>query len=208
MPTPHADFGIPFEIKAIPTEFKVDAENRIVKGYASTFGNVDLGNDVVHAGAFQKTIEERQPQNLVKFLWQHDRKMPLGRIERLEEDSKGLYFEAYVSKTSYGDDCLTLLADRAVDRTSIGFWASHYEIDENDTDENGWPRRHIHEVDPLLEISPVTFAMNEEAVVTGVKRAEFIYHPETGLLIPRTTFNDEPIVDASEKSAQAMRAEP
>lgn len=146
------------ETKAFPAEFKVDFEGRSFTGYASTFGNVDLGGDRVHAGAFAKTIQERG--NRVKVLWQHSRFDPIGKPVRLEEDLKGLITETKVSDTTLGRDVLTLMADGVVDQLSIGYDVVKFGYDGDVRD--------LLEL-RLIEYSPVTFAMNEEAVILGVK---------------------------------------
>src|SRR5690554_6621855 len=58
------------------------------------------------------------------------------------------------------------MRDQVVDRMSIGFQipAGKSEYDKDEV-------RHIREV-KLLEFSPVTFPMNEAAIITGVKQIE------------------------------------
>jgi len=46
------------QFKTFPLEIKdVDTQGTI-RGYASTFGNVDLGLDIVDKGAFKKSLKE------------------------------------------------------------------------------------------------------------------------------------------------------
>ena len=72
------------EIKEVPfTVNAVDAEGRTFSGLAAIFGNIDLVDDVIHTGAFTKTLTERGSR--VKFLWQHDQSEPLGKITSLQE---------------------------------------------------------------------------------------------------------------------------
>lgn len=52
-------------------------------GYAAVFDAVDRGGDVVLGGAFGQ-LPERVP-----LLWQH-RGEPVGEVERVEEDARGL----------------------------------------------------------------------------------------------------------------------
>ena len=54
-------------------------------GYAAVFDRVDRGGDVVRRGAFAGQLERPVP-----LLWQHDRTRPIGDIEMLAEDAKGL----------------------------------------------------------------------------------------------------------------------
>ncbi len=52
----------------------VQIEDRTVKGFASVFGNIDDGGDIVHPGAFTKTLNEGMGR--LRFLWQHDTDAP------------------------------------------------------------------------------------------------------------------------------------
>ncbi len=54
-------------------------------GYAAVFDRVDRGGDVVRRGAFAGSLD-----NVVPLLWQHDRTRPIGKVEMLAEDAKGL----------------------------------------------------------------------------------------------------------------------
>ena len=154
------------EIKSFPFEAKVDLEKYEFEGYASTFGNLDLVGDIVEKGAFKKTIQERLPKNLIKVLWQHYD--PMGVPKHMEEDSKGLYVVAKVSKTRENLDRLQLMKDGVVDRLSIGYEVIKREVEET---EDGKQVRRLKEL-KLYEFSPVTFPANEEAVITRVKGRE------------------------------------
>jgi HK97 family phage prohead protease len=154
------------ERKTVPIEFefkKDDISGRVFTGYASTF-DVDLGGDIIHEGAFKKTLEERSSR--VKILWQHDSYNPIGRPLRMIEDNKGLWIEGKISKTTLGDEALELMRDGVVDQMSIGFSIPN---GKSERDEDGI--RHIKEV-KLFEFSPVTFPMNENAFIQSVKNAK------------------------------------
>src|SRR5262245_46936622 len=69
-----------FEIKALD-------ESGVFEGYASTFGNEDLGGDVIAAGAFKKTIVEKKD---VPILWGHSIRDIIGVNQHFAEDEKGL----------------------------------------------------------------------------------------------------------------------
>ena len=47
----------------------VESDGRVVTGFAAIFGNVDLGADILHLGAFAKTLNEGRGR--VKHLWNH-----------------------------------------------------------------------------------------------------------------------------------------
>ena len=145
-----------YEIK----DSSVDMDARTFEGYASTWDEDQTG-DVIHQGAFTKSIQESFPAGRIKVLWQHHQ--PLGMPSEMREDDNGLYVKGKVSKTALGDEALELMRDGVVDRMSIGFTIPK---GKSDYDEKGI--RHIREV-RLMEFSPVTFPANEAAVITGVK---------------------------------------
>jgi HK97 family phage prohead protease len=146
---------------------KFDFEGRTLEGYAAAFNNVDLGGDVIHKGAFTKTLAERG--NKVKFLWQHDPGEPIGRPLFLQEDENGLFVKAIISPTARGNDALALLKDKAIDGLSIGYDAVKGGT-EFERAADGETVRNLKEI-KLYEFSLVTFPMNESATVTGLKGA-------------------------------------
>lgn len=141
----------------------VDMDARTFEGYASTW-DMDQGMDIIHPGSFSKSIREGFPAGRIKVLWQHNE--PIGIPTEMREDKTGLYVKARVSKTRLGDEALELMRDNVVDRMSIGF-----QIPNGKSEEDKEGVRHIREV-KLLEFSPVTFPMNESAIITGVKQIE------------------------------------
>jgi len=158
--------GMEHEYKTF--DFKVtsfDYEGRTVEGYAAAFGNIDQGNDIIHEGAFTKTLAERG--NKVRFLWQHNPGEPIGRPIEMHEDTNGLFIKAIVSDTARGRDSLALLRDNAISGLSIGYDAIPGGTDYTKS-EDGAPVRNLREV-RLWEFSLVTFPMNELAGVTALK---------------------------------------
>lgn len=153
------------ETKDFKAEVKADVDKGIIEGHANTFGDIDLVNDQVIAGAFTETITERFPKNLIKMLWQHDAMEPIGRPTHLEEDSTGLAFVAKVSPTTKGKDALILMDDGVVDRMSIGYGVQ--QADYFDHESRGKVRQ-LKKL-KLFEFSPVTFPANENAVIRAVK---------------------------------------
>lgn len=143
-----------------------------VEGYASTFGNIDLAGEVIAPSAFTKTLKQRsQP---VRFLWQHDTREPIGVIEDMRVDRKGLWFRARFDDTTRGQDARKSMKSGSTDSFSIGFrvisWKSEV-VEEREVIT-------FTEV-ALLEISQVTFPCNELATMTAVKAA-----PEGAALSP------------------------
>lgn len=157
------------EIKLIPfTTTAFDPTGRTIEGYANVFGVKDLGGDIVHPGAFAKTLAERGGQ--VKFLWQHDPGEPIGKVLEMREDTKGLYVKAVVSDTQRGRDALALMKDNAIDGLSIGYDPIKGGLDYA-KDADGNTIRNLREV-KLWEFSLVTFPMNEASTVTSLKSAD------------------------------------
>ena len=69
------------------------------EGYGSVFNNKDLGNDVIKYGAFSESIKSKKPRQ-IKLLYQHKTDEPIGVIDSLEEDSRGLKDQG---QTCYGN---------------------------------------------------------------------------------------------------------
>jgi len=141
-------------------DMDIDMEGRTVCGYAATW-DLDQVDDIIHRGAFLKSIKERFPLGQIKLMSQH--MTLIGKPVEMYEDEKGLYVKAYISKTTQGNDDLQLVKDKVLDKFSIGFSipGGKYEIDDKGI-------RHIFEV-KLMEFSLVTFPANEAAIITDLK---------------------------------------
>jgi len=150
------------EYKAVSFELeRVDESTGEFSGYASIFGNVDQGGDIVEKGAFAKTIVEDFDR--IKIFFQHDdSELPIGRPLELREDDKGLYIRGKISSTQKGRDIQTLMKDGVLNELSIGYDAVLYDIDE------ATQVRHLKQV-KLWEVSIVTWAMNDQATIEDVK---------------------------------------
>jgi len=134
------------------------------EGYGSVFGNKDLGNDVIEAGAFKKSLRKKKPQS-VKLLYQHKSDMPIGVFDSIKEDEHGLVVKGRLAlKTQAGAEAYELLKMGALDGLSIGFRVNPEQV-SYDRRAN---KRIIKEVD-LMEVSLVTFPMNPQALVRSVK---------------------------------------
>lgn len=143
----------------------VDIKSGNVSGYFSTWDKVDYSGDVMMRGCFTKSINERFPKNQIKFLYQHDSWKPLGKLNLLQEDEKGLYFEAKMTDTTWGVDMLKLYRDEVIDQHSIGFQTIK-AIEEQIGEDEEITR--ITEV-KLWEGSAVTFACNDDTPFSGFK---------------------------------------
>ena len=135
-----------------------DEKNSIVKGYGSYFDNKDADDDVIMRGAYQKTIKENGER--VKYLYQHNMMQPIGKMNELYEDEKGLVFVAEVPKTQLGKDVIELMKAGVITENSVGILPIQKE-DRGDY-------RELKEV-KLFEVSAVTLAANDQAKILEVK---------------------------------------
>jgi len=150
---------------AIVLDTKAIDDEGMFEGYASTFGNVDQGRDIMVKGAFAKSLQSR-PAGKVKLLRQHDWNAPIGVLVDAKEDSRGLFVKGrLVLESALARETHALMKAGALDSMSIGFRTIRDEFDR--------PKgiRKLLEVE-LREVSIVTFPMNEAATVSAVKAAD------------------------------------
>lgn len=160
-----------FQVKA------VDDEQGLIEAYGSVFDNVDEGDDVVCPGAFKRTIQNSKARVqagkanfLAMMLWNHDIEhfLPIGGWYDLKEDAHGLLGKGkIILDTQLGRDVYTLIKEKVIDQFSIGYdivggQGEGYSYDKSTGVRNLLQLR-------LWEISPVAFAMNQEALLVGVK---------------------------------------
>ncbi len=149
--------NVGFEVKSLN-------EEGVFEGYASVFHVTDQGRDAVAPGAFERSIKERGADG-VKLLWQHDPKEPIGVIEELREDAKGLYMRARLMlNVRRAEEALSLMKKGVLDGLSIGFKTLLSEKSDDGV-------RILKDVD-LWEVSLVTFPMNPAARVGSFKSAD------------------------------------
>ena len=125
-------------------------------GYAAVFDHVDRGGDVVRTGAFARSLG--RGVRAVPLLWQHEAARPIGRIEYLHEDTRGLRVIGRFSESGAGREAAALLKDGSVSGLSFG-----YRVREA----KGEAPRELTDLD-LVEVSLVTFPMQPKARVHAV----------------------------------------
>jgi len=132
-------------------------------GYASVFGNEDLGGDVVRKGAFATSLKSNEPRSF-KLLYEHDIQQPIGVWEHLSEDDHGLMAKGrlLIEDVAKAKEVHALMKAGVLDGLSIGY---HVREASRDRSKNV---RVLEDID-LKEISVVLFPMNEEAVIAAVK---------------------------------------
>jgi len=124
-------------------------------GYAAVFDVPDRGRDVVRKGAFAGA-------GAVPLLWQHDAGRPVGVVERVEEDGRGLRISARLADGSEGArEAASLLRAGALSGLSFGYRVRKSRADRA----RGF--RELLAVE-LIEVSLVTFPMQPLARVFSI----------------------------------------
>ena len=156
-------------IKYQPFEFKLDDVDSqgIIRGYASTFGNIDLVDDIIDKGAFKKTIKEQRGK--FPILDSHNPSKQIGWNLRAEENDVGLFVEGKLeiqnvqaAKEKYA------LAKQAVNLGAPMGLSIGFSIIKAEPDDERPAVRRIKEL-KLYEYSIVTFPANPMAQITDAK---------------------------------------
>ena len=155
--------AIPFEIKS------VDRKARKFSGLASTWEK-DLGNDVIHKGAFKKTLADwrRSKSKTIPLLDSHDRYSVvsiLGKMIDGHEVDDGLEAEfEMVPDDAAAEAALKRVEGGYVSGLSIGYEPVEFKYEKPEGGSMWDTIRHLTEV-KLREVSLVVFPMNEGARV-------------------------------------------
>ncbi len=164
-----------------PSEFKADINKRkgIIESYLTVFDDPETGQpfvdpylDVIERGSFNKTIANLEAMrkrsndpHLCAYLWQHDRKEPLGGVTYLKENSTGIVYTAQlVQSVKRAQETLDLMEQKMLG-SSFGYDPILFE--------HKGDIRHLKEI-RLHECSAVTFPANHHAKVLAVKSSFFV----------------------------------
>lgn len=142
-------------------ELKAAGESGSFTGYASMFGNVDLGGDIMERGAFKEVVTNDEGK--VTVLWQHRTGDPIG-VATVKEDDRGLSFDGQlVLEDPVARKAHAHMKAKSVRGMSIGFdiLPGGAEIKESGV--------RIIKAVKLWEISVVTWGMNPLAGVRDAK---------------------------------------
>lgn len=148
----HSASGLEMKFHQFDPELTL-GDDHVIEGYASFFGSVDQGGDIVQKGAYAASLGAGRR---VKMLWQHDPREPIGIWDEVREDERGLYVKGrLLDSVSRAREAAALTRAGAIDGLSIG-----YRTVKSHKDDRG--RRCLSEVE-LWEVSLVTFPMLPEA---------------------------------------------
>jgi HK97 family phage prohead protease len=176
------------ECKSFPAFVKqIDEDKGIVEAVVAVMGNIDYGGDIIHPGAFKKTIAENGKK--VRVLDNHNAhsimnvvgipedireigrdELPSVLLKEYPDATGGLYTKTqYLLDTPEGAGAFARIKAGAVDEYSIGYDAIKVDFDQRKDGEDG-TIRNIREI-KLWEYSPVIFAMNPATATLAAKSA-------------------------------------
>jgi HK97 family phage prohead protease len=182
------------KFKSIEINMDEDEKIGIIEGYASTYGNVDLGGDIVEKGAYTQTLKHKGGK--VPLLLDHDyRTSSLAGIGYLEDAEGGLKLRGEmpldVPEVANAYRKIKFLADRGMKMgLSIG-----YETIKSIQGDNGV--RRLKELS-LHEVSITPFPMNTEATIMSAKARKFRDFAETNVLqAQEDALKNNPLVEGA-----------
>lgn len=126
-------------------------------GYAALFDREDRGGDIIRRGAFARAIAAWGGRR-VPLLWQHRPDQPIGLIESMAEDGRGLRVIGRV-RGDAPEAAARLLKAGKVSGLSFGYRVTRAE---------GKAPRILRDLD-LIEVSVVSFPMQPGARVHAVE---------------------------------------
>ena len=140
-----------FETKS----YKKGSKSLKIAGYANTTAK-DRAGDVVTAQAWAKGVENYRRNPVL--LYQHKHDNPIGRVDKITVDKKGIFVEAAVSEAAEKNHGVqTLIKDGALKSFSVGFRVKDGKYNSNDD------TMMITDVE-LLEISVVSVPCNQDSL--------------------------------------------
>lgn len=159
------EFEIGTKTKEMPSGNEVEVST--FEGVANVMEHEDLGGDIVHQGAFKKSLEEKDGK--VYFVTDHTYKIKnYGGIAALKEDGNNLEakVEVLISNNPEGQEFHTKAEHAASHGVPFGL-SIGYDIPKGKSEVKEGTR-HIYEV-KLWEVSGVLFPMNELSRAVGFK---------------------------------------
>lgn len=153
------------EKKVISQNLEIKAEEGrfYIEGYAAVYGNVDSYNDIIVKGAFDAFLASPDAKR-VRFCAEHSITNVIGVVEQLVSDDYGLFIRVKFSNTTMGKDYAELVNDEAINEFSIGYKT----VDATYKDDGVRLLTQLY----LYEISLVSRAANDKAVVTGKEKKD------------------------------------
>lgn len=168
---------------------KADSQQGIVESIVAVMGNDDQGDDIIHNGAFLKTIMERRGK--IRVLDQHQTdsimraigkplemreigrdQLPPDLLAKYPSATGGLYTKTqYLMDTPEGKGAFQRIAAGAVDEYSIGY--DPLDVDYSKFKKADGTEKTVRNLRTikLYEYSPVLFGMNDATQTLSAKGA-------------------------------------
>jgi HK97 family phage prohead protease len=156
------------------------------RGYAARFLNIDRQGDIILPGAFAKALPEFMADGGL-VLADHENKSGavIGTLTDASEDTSGLLVDVQFSATKAGQEVRRLMAEKALRKMSISFYAKPAKFNEKQV-LSAWGNygyqpnerqrqmaksgaRVIGDVSEIVEVSVVPIPANPEANILAVK---------------------------------------
>lgn len=147
-----------------------EGESRTIEGYAALFDtrskNLGWFEEVIERGAFDGAL----PKSDVRALINHDVNLLIGRTKvgtaRVFVDERGLRYEADLPNTTYANDLIESIKRGDIDQSSFAFTVKRQSWEEEKREDGSIVEiRHIHEVEELFDVSPVTYPAYTDTTV-------------------------------------------
>ena len=144
-----------------------------VAGFFSTYDKVpDSYGDIIERGAFTKTIEKRKATgHPFPLCLNHDFDKVIGRVDNIEDQEKGPFYEASFYKSALAQDVREWTKDDGPIYQNSFAYDVIKRRDPTEEEKALGIKNVLQEVE-LYEISIVTVPANQNAVITSVKNVE------------------------------------
>jgi HK97 family phage major capsid protein/HK97 family phage prohead protease len=168
---------VTLEFKDHTLEFKFAGEQDAgaFEGIAAHYHNIDSAGDIIAPGAFAASLADHKAAGTwPALLWQHDMREPIGVIDSLYETPAGLAIKGRLDlNVRRGAEAHSLIKSGAIKGLSIGFRTIDATRDA----------RGVRKITKayLGEISIVSLAANQKAMVTNIKSKDSKMEDETDI---------------------------
>jgi HK97 family phage prohead protease len=136
------------------------------EGYASVFGELDSGGDIVERGAFADTLPDFLRDGFISLGHDWDG-LPIGTIRDAHEDSRGLFISTEYHSTSDAQEARRIAQERIARGKSVAL-SIGYGIKPGGMNDGPDGARHLTNL-KLFEVAQVNVPMLRPAGLTGVK---------------------------------------
>lgn len=175
-----------------------------VAGFFSTYDKVpDSYGDIIEPGAFTNTIEKRKATgHPFPLCLNHDFDKVIGRVDTIEDQENGPFYEANFYKTGLAQDVREWMKDDGpIFQNSFAY--DVLKRRDPTPEEKALGIKNVLQEVELYEISIVTVPANQNAIVTEVKSVE----PETKAG-KRNSKKDADVINQIIALAQSLLDEP